>query len=254
MYNICAKTHVGYVREHNEDGFVVNQVVCQDGAYQLAGWAGDILVAVADGMGGLIAGEQASRIVLEQLATLDLPQTEENLLSFITENVKNEIKRYQAENSSLQGMGTTLTGLICQQHRITVFHIGDSRLYRFRSGFLKQLTQDHTLVELLYSMGKVSAAQMKNHPDKHLLLKCLGANQSSGAMKPDLFTLRNEVDVGDIFLLCSDGLSNLLSHEDIEGIVNKHQPLSDRVDNLISMALQRGGHDNITVAAIERME
>ena len=251
MYEIFACTDIGRIREQNEDGFVVNHYFSHQGSYQVT--AEDFLVAVADGMGGAQGGRMASHIALKNCSEIPFSIGEDELKRYIGEHIHQEIHNYGKEYLQSAGLGTTLTGFISYKDRITIFHVGDTRLYRLRDGFLKQLTSDHTLVETLLSMGKISREEMKKHPDRHVLLHCLGGGEKNQSIQPDVQSLRFPTEPEDVFILCSDGLSGLLSHEEMEKTIKLGYDLPDTVKRLIAIANGRGGPDNITVIAVKRM-
>ncbi|KAA9023916.1 Stp1/IreP family PP2C-type Ser/Thr phosphatase [Niallia endozanthoxylica] len=249
MYEIYGLTDVGCVREHNEDGFLIQKARKNQGELHLENVEGTWIAAVADGMGGQAAGEVASELALKHLEKLELPISSEELMSYLNQ-INDEILAYGSKNKEAKGLGTTLTGMICNDHQLTLFHIGDSRLYRFRDGFLKQISQDHSLVEALFQQGEISREEKSRHPKRHILLRSLGT--TTNGVKADVESVRGRFESGDLFLLCSDGLNDSLTDEEIERVLGQDQSLENTAHALIQSAKQAGGEDNITVVMVRR--
>ena len=197
----AARSDVGMLREGNED----------------SGYAGARLLAVADGMGGHVGGEIASAAAIETLRKLDTEVPADQLLVALEHSVKaaNDKLHHMVEGDpSLQGMGTTLTAMLWSGSQVALAHIGDSRAYLLRNGELFQITHDHTLVQSLVDEGRISLDDAATHPQRSLLLRALdGRNE----VEPDL-SLR-EAQIGDRYLLCSDGLSGVVSAETIHQVL-----------------------------------
>jgi serine/threonine protein phosphatase PrpC len=187
------RSDVGHVREGNED----------------SAYAGSRLVAVADGMGGAAAGEVASRIVITHLADLDEDAAGPDVLGALSNSVidaNRELRAMVAGNPRLAGMGTTVTALFVAGQRLGLVHVGDSRCYLIRGGELTLVTRDHTLVQELVDGGEISEDEAAIHPKRSLLLRAI-----DGRDDIDLDLSVREARVGDRYLLCSDGLSTVVS-------------------------------------------
>lgn len=224
----AAGSHDGMIREHNED----------------SGYAGPRLLAVADGMGGQAAGEVASSEVISAMVQLDEDIPGSDILTSLGTTVQraNEQLRVMVEEDpQLEGMGTTLTALLWTGQRLGLVHVGDSRAYLLRDGQLTQITQDHTWVQRLVDEGRITEEEATTHPQRSLLMRALG---SGDHVEPDL-SIR-EVRAGDRYLLCSDGLSAVVSHQTIEETLAGYHGPQDTVQELIELALRGGGPDNIT--------
>ena len=224
----AARSDVGMLREGNED----------------SAYAGSHLLAVADGMGGHVGGEIASAAAIEALRALDkdLPATE--LLAALEHTVKSandNLHRIVESDPALQGMGTTLTAMLWAGNQVALVHIGDSRAYLLRDGSLFQITHDHTLVQSLVDEGRISPDEAASHPQRSLLLRALDGR---GEVDPDL-SLR-EAQVGDRYLLCSDGLSGVVTAETIFQVLTDVDDPDQAVRQLIDLANRGGGPDNIT--------
>ena len=224
-----ARTDTGRQRRDNED----------------SSFARAPLFVVADGMGGAQAGEVASRMAVEAF-TQGLPEgggIEERLASVVREANERIYERARSEHA-LAGMGTTLTAAYLDEAGLAVAHVGDSRAYLFRDGQLQRLTQDHSLVDELMREGKLTEEQAAEHPQRSIITRALGPEAS---VTVDTWTY--PVRAGDVLLLCSDGLTSMISDERIAEILGETPSLGDAADALITEANAAGGRDNITVVA-----
>jgi PPM family protein phosphatase len=225
------RSDVGHVREGNED----------------SAYAGPYLLAVADGMGGHAAGEVASSTVIAALADLDTETDPDELVdSLVTamHDANATLRAMTARDAALDGMGTTVTAILASGDQLGLLHVGDSRCYLLRDEVLSQITHDHTLVQDLVDQGRITPEQATTHPQRSLLMRALDGRE----VDPDL-TLR-EARAGDRYLLCSDGLSGVVSGETILEALLGATP-QDAVDRLVELALKGGGPDNITVVVAD---
>ncbi|MBT2404089.1 MULTISPECIES: PP2C family serine/threonine-protein phosphatase [unclassified Streptomyces] len=224
----AAGSHKGMIREGNED----------------SGYAGPRLLAVADGMGGQAAGEVASSEVISSLVQLDDDVPGSDILTSLATAVQranDQLRVMVEEDAQLEGMGTTLTALLWTGQRLGLVHVGDSRAYLLRDGLLTQITQDHTWVQRLVDEGRITEEEATTHPQRSLLMRALG---SGDTVEPDL-SIR-EVRAGDRYLICSDGLSGVVSHQTLEETLADYHGPHETVQALIQLALRGGGPDNIT--------
>ncbi|MFF9249114.1 PP2C family protein-serine/threonine phosphatase [Streptomyces globisporus] len=224
----AAGSHKGMIREGNED----------------SGYAGPRLLAIADGMGGQAAGEVASSEVISTLVPLDDDVPGSDLLTSLGSSVQqanDQLRVMVEEDPQLEGMGTTLTALLWTGQRLGLVHVGDSRAYLLRDGVLTQITQDHTWVQRLVDEGRITEEEATTHPQRSLLMRALG---SGDHVEPDL-SIR-EVRAGDRYLICSDGLSGVVSHQTMEETLASYQGPQETIQELIQLALRGGGPDNIT--------
>jgi protein phosphatase len=204
------------------------------------------LFAVADGMGGAQAGEVASRLAA---AALEEPGPEgasapERLTALIQEANRRVYER-AASDPATSGMGTTITAALVEGEQVTIGHVGDSRAYVIRDGGLEQLTEDHSLVNELLKSGKLSPQEAEVHPQRSVITRAVGTDPDV-----DVDTFAVDAGEGDVFLLCSDGLTDMVSDEDILEVVERHHDDLDRLTKaLVSAANRGGGEDNITVIA-----
>lgn len=223
----AARSDRGLVRSNNQDSV----------------YAGPRLLSLADGMGGHAAGEVASKVVIAALAPLDDDEPGEDLLAQLREatNAGNgAIAELVAGDPELDGMGTTLTAILFAGSRIGLVHIGDSRAYLQRNGQFAQITHDDTFVQSLIDEGRITEDEAATHPQRSLLLKALTGHE----VEPNL-TIR-EARPGDRYLLCSDGLSGVITHETLADTI-KIPDAQACADRMIELALKGGGPDNVTV-------
>ena len=220
----------GRKRRRNEDSYVVAPP----------------LFAVADGMGGAQAGEVASKLAAAALEDTD-PGTvsgPEKVTSLIQEANRRVYERAHNDPST-SGMGTTMTVALVEGDEVTIGHVGDSRAYVVRNGQLEQLTEDHSLVNELLKSGKLSREEAEMHPQRSVITRAVGTDPD---VDVDAFTV--STGEGDVFLLCSDGLTDMVTDDNILEIVEKHRDDLDRATkSLVSAANRGGGEDNITVIA-----
>jgi serine/threonine protein phosphatase PrpC len=222
------RSDVGLLREGNED----------------AAYAGPRLLAVADGMGGHAAGEVASAAAISAIARLDDDVPGNDLLDALADAVteaNHALHDMVAADPAIEGMGTTLTAMLWSGSRMALVHIGDSRAYLLRDREFHQITHDHTLVQTLVDEGRISPDDVATHPQRSMLLRALDGRAD---VEPDL-SLR-EVRAGDRYLLCSDGLSGVVSEETLHKTLATVGDLDEVVLQLVELAIRGGGPDNIT--------
>ncbi|MFI6602919.1 Stp1/IreP family PP2C-type Ser/Thr phosphatase [Nonomuraea sp. NPDC050536] len=232
----AARSDVGLLREGNED----------------SAYASGRLLAVADGMGGHAHGEVASSVAIAAMASLDEAQQGGDLLNAIEAAVRDANRKLHemvGRDPSLKGMGTTLTAMLWHGTQVALVHVGDSRAYLLRRGELYQITHDHTLVQQLVDDGRITPEEAATHPQRSILLRAL---DGSGEVDPDL-TLR-EAQVGDRYLLCSDGLSGVVSAETLHATLTNLDDPEEVVRQLIDLANRGGGPDNITCVLADVIE
>ncbi|MBW4716374.1 PP2C family protein-serine/threonine phosphatase [Saccharothrix obliqua] len=206
------------------------------------------LYAVADGMGGHAYGEVASSIAVAVLAELDVDAADDplELLAGATREIAVRLTDLAEENFDMRGMGTTLTALLWDGERFAVGHIGDSRCYLVRAGEVTQITRDHTMVQALVDDGRMAAEQAAAHPGRSMLMRAL---QAGSAHDTDLFF--QEVELGDRYLICSDGLSDVVDAAEIGELLAADPDGDQTVRALIAAANAHGGPDNITCVVLD---
>ena len=221
-FKVFALSDLGLQREGNEDSGLVSSN----------------LVAVADGMGGHAGGEVASTIAI---TTLTSTQINENSLLTITKEIDLAILNRSNAQPELAGMGTTLTALHLNKGSVELLHVGDSRCYAFTDGKLNQLSHDHTVMQELIDQGRITPEEAVNHPQRSLLTHAL---MGDSGIEPVIQIY--PVKLGDQFLLCSDGLTAVLSDFEIAKIIKKYSG-QDLVENLVAETKAKGAPDNVTV-------
>jgi protein phosphatase len=201
-------------------------------------------LAVADGMGGAAAGEVASSVAVAAFARLDEDEPTGDLLLLLRDMLRRaegQLKALADSEPGLNGMGTTVTAMIRSGNRLGLLHVGDSRGYLLRNGVLEQITRDHTLVQSLVDAGRLTEAEAQTHPQRNVVTRVLDGEHP---VEPDLSV--RELRAGDRFLLCSDGLSGVVSRETLQETLIQYDDPEQAVDGLIALALRGGGPDNIT--------
>ena len=234
--HVNSLTEIGLVRKANEDKFLADK---KRG-----------LFIVADGMGGHEAGELASSLAiktLDEFLTLETITNNDGQVLKDAVEIANRVIYNEAKSKSMcKGMGTTITAAIFKDYKLYIAHIGDSRAYLIRDGNIRLLTKDHSLVGELIRQGELTPQEAENHPHLNILTRALGTEP---VVEIDL--LEMVIQPGDILLLCTDGLSNFVNDQEIlTEVVNNGNNLKNTVNNLVQLALKRGGLDNITVVLV----
>lgn len=237
---VGASTETGYVRKENQDRMSWIQL------------PGGQLYIIADGMGGHAGGAKAAELTIQKLekylseAAMDLPI--EEIIQNAFEKTNLEIyDQAHAGDPATEGMGSTVAILIIRDHIAKIAHVGDSRVYLYRKGKLQQLTKDHTQVQRMVDAKMLTPEQARNHPSAHILDHAIGNRPTiSVDISPDLI-----LENGDGFLLCTDGLSGYVDDHEIEASLDNSLTPQENVDRLISIALQKGGEDNVTIQFVQ---
>jgi protein phosphatase len=232
-YVWATATHKGMVRDQNEDSIFPTA----------SGESNDeVLVVVADGMGGHVAGEVASRIAVNAAASNDLGVADRVAAG------NRAIREEVARDPALEGMGTTMTLLQIDGQSATIGHVGDSRAYLLRDGQLRQVTEDHTVAAEYVAQGQLSAKEAASHPQRHMLVRTLGLTRFVNVDEVEI-----DIEPGDRILLCSDGLTEMVDDDRISKTLSAGTP-DEVVWELVEMANNAGGVDNTTVAVVEALE
>jgi serine/threonine protein phosphatase PrpC len=243
IYTFHTKTDPGRARDNNEDS------VAFDEATQVG--------VLADGMGGYNAGEIASGMAtafirsemarwLSEAGRHAKPKEIRRALEICVDNANRSIFNAANSNSQYSGMGTTLVVCVFQEEVLLLGHIGDSRCYRLRGGMLSQITRDHSLLQEQIDAGLITPEQALTSNNKNLVTRALGVEEAT------MLELHEHItEPGDLYLLCSDGLSDMVSDEDLLHIVDGPETLEQKADRLVTVANEHGGRDNITVMLIQ---
>lgn len=225
-----SRTDIGYVRDHNEDSLIIIPP----------------LFAVADGMGGHEAGEIASEITVNTLAELAPSHLDAEGLTAAVEAANYNVMKAPRQGIGRDGMGTTLTAAMLEGERLLIAQVGDSRAYLLHKGHLQQITRDHSLMADLIEAGQITPEEARVHPNRSVITRAIGSDIH---MRPDIYELN--VDAGDRILLCSDGLSSMISNNAIESIMHRQSDAQHCADELVTAALENGGADNVTVVVAD---
>ena len=244
MIKAYAKSDVGKVRDINQDAYYISDSLDEVQLYMLA-----------DGMGGYNGGEIASKLAIQSAKNYiennfkEIEKDKDSIIQLIGSSIEyaNMVVYEKAkENKELSGMGTTLEICLIYNNRAFIGHVGDSRIYRIRKEFMRKLTQDHSYVQKLVKDGTITQEEAAHHPQKNMLMKALGCN---AFVEPDVMVKGFLKD--DILIMNSDGLTNLVSQEEIFKEAKKN--IEQATKNLVQMANDNGGYDNITVIIIKNI-
>ena len=244
MIKAYAKSDKGKVREMNQDSFYISNSLDEVQLYILA-----------DGMGGYNGGEIASSLAVQTAKNYiennfkEIQKDRDSIIQLLGSSMEyaNMVVYEKAkENKELQGMGTTLEICLIYNNKVYIGHVGDSRIYRIRKEFIRKLTQDHSYVQKLVKEGTITKEQAAHHPQKNMLMKALGCN---AFVEPDVMVKGFLKD--DILIMCSDGLTNLVDQETIYQNASKN--IEQATKDLVKLANDRGGYDNITVIIIKNI-
>ena len=244
MIKAYAKSDVGRVREINEDSFYISDSLDEVQIYMLA-----------DGMGGYKGGEIASKLAIQSAKNYiennfkQIEKDKDSIIQLVGSSVEYAnmiVYEKSKENKELDGMGTTLDVCLIYNNRVFIGHVGDSRVYRIRKEFMRKLTQDHSYVQKLVKDGTITKEEAVHHPQKNMLMKALGCN---AFVEPDVMVKGFLKD--DILIMNSDGLTNLVSQDDMFREAKKD--IEQAPKELVKLANEKGGYDNITVIVIKNI-
>lgn len=243
MIDSAGKSDIGRVRTTNQDAYHIGKL-SSDMAWSV----------VCDGMGGANGGNVASLVAVGAISAnmernYNPTKPDSSIHSLITTAVINAnalVYQKSKQTPDLSGMGTTVVLTVIKNDMAYIAHVGDSRAYHIGKGMIRQITKDHTMVQYLIETGELTPEEAKDHPKKHLITRAVGVEESVSVDYNE-----TELKKGDKVLICSDGLSNLVTEEEILSVVNKNNAVSDAVDILINLANERGGNDNVTIVIME---
>lgn len=240
MFKTFSITDIGRKRKLNQDYVYTSE--------QPVGPLPNLFI-VADGMGGHNAGDYASKVTVETMVR-EIGATAEHdtarALDSAIEKANSIIRECASTQEDLAGMGTTVVAAVCEGKTLQVANVGDSRLYIVNEREIRQITRDHSLVAEMVRMGGLGREEARNHPDKNIITRAVGA---SDTVEPDFFTVMLSEE--DIVLMCSDGLTNMLEDEEIRMILSGARDIVEKAQELVKAANENGGRDNITVILIE---
>ena len=244
MIKAYAKSDLGKVREMNQDYYYISNSLDEVQLYLLA-----------DGMGGYNGGEIASKLAVQTAKNYiennfkEIEKDRDSIIQLLGSSMEYAnmvVYEKSKENAELQGMGTTLEICLIYNNKVYIGHVGDSRIYRIRKGFIRKLTQDHSYVQKLVADGTITKEEAAHHPQKNMLMKALGCN---AFVEPDVMVKGFLKD--DILIMCSDGLTNMVDQETIYKMASKN--IEQAPKDLVELANNTGGYDNITVVVIKNI-
>ncbi len=244
MIKAYAKSDLGKVREMNQDYYYISNSLDEVQLYLLA-----------DGMGGYNGGEIASKLAVQTAKNYiennfkEIEKDRDSIIQLLGSSMEYAnmvVYEKSKENAELQGMGTTLEICLIYNNKVYIGHVGDSRIYRIRKGFIRKLTQDHSYVQKLVADGTITKEEAAHHPQKNMLMKALGCN---AFVEPDVMVKGFLKD--DILIMCSDGLTNMVDQETIYKLASKN--IEQAPKDLVELANNNGGYDNITVVVIKNI-
>lgn len=239
MLRSFSVTDIGRKRKLNQDFVYVSE--------EPVGNLPNVFI-VADGMGGHNAGDYASKCTVGTMVREIRGCFEKNPIRILGKAIRvanDQIRRRAREDKNLYGMGTTVVAATCLGHYLQVANVGDSRLY-IMNDKIRQITRDHSLVEEMIRIGGIDRAAARNHPDKNIITRAIGALDT---VEIDFFY--EELRPGDLVLMCTDGLTNMLEENEIEGILKERIPIGEKAGKLVEAANNNGGKDNIAVILID---
>ena len=234
MMKVIALSDKGRVRTVNQDAYYAPR-------------PGETFAVICDGMGGHRAGDVASAMCVEEFTRWlrCAPAPGEETLRYAVSEANRMIYLRSRSEPDKSGMGTTLTAVWMDDSVVYLTHVGDSRAYRLRDGELRQMSRDHSLVAELLEKGAITAEEAKTHPQRNYITRAIG---TSNRVEPDIS--RSAHREGDVWLLCSDGLSNYFTRDELQAALNVRGDWQSRAEGLMNTALERGGADNITLLLV----
>lgn len=248
MFYCCGVTEKG-VKERNEDAILINNTVLTEGVMELK-LDQSFMSAVCDGVSGEKSGDIASKMCLAELAKVQF-SSQLNLQQLIMK-IHKQLKYYGMFHKNSSNMQTTLCGFaVDENNHMYCINVGDSRLYRFRGSVLKQISKDQSLVQMLYEQGKITYEEKRKHVHRNIIMPVLGNTSSKPSV--DINIIEDQPVYGDVYLLCSDGLSDYVVNTEIEEILSMPMCMVKRLNELVKNSLKKGCRDNISIIAITYM-
>lgn len=252
MYTYAALVDMGVFEKQNDDRILVAGELLGEGA--VSGSIGEeyLLAAVCDGVGGMAKGYLAAETTLDFMKYLSRAGVEGNTIKKAIEEANRRVRALQVQENLLNGMRTTIAGIYADKDRMFVFNAGDSRVYRLRYKYLMQLSKDHSLVQDLVDTGEFTKDEVKNHPQKNVINKCIGHEEVVNTRVVD-FT--EDFAKGDVILLCSDGITDCVDDMMLCNILQKHrnaEDLSDGCREIYEAAITAGTQDNMSIVLLRK--
>ena len=252
MYTCAAKVDIGVSEAHNDDRVLIGRNVISDGNVSTVIPEHYLLAAVCDGVGGMAKGYMAAELTLKFMSFAHRKGVNAETIHNAIEEANRRVRAYQQENNLLNGARTTISGMYADDEVFMVFNAGDSRVYRFRYKYITQLTKDNSYVQDLIDLGEITPEEARSHPERNVINKCIGHEEE---VNPKITYLDDEFDVGDIIMICSDGICDVLTNKEIQAILALHKDdenLSECCDKICSKAIENGSQDNMSVLLIRK--
>lgn len=254
MFTCCAKVDIGVCEAHNDDRLLLGRALISEGTVSTTVSEPYLLAAVCDGVGGMAKGYLAAELTLNFLSFLHRQNVQPEAIRNAIEEANRRVRAFQAENGLENGARTTLSGIYTHGDRFLTFNAGDSRVYKFRYKYVTQLTKDNSYVQDLVDLGEITPEEARVHPKRNVINKCIGHFET---VNPKLTDYSGEFESGDIIMICSDGICDVLTNKQIQTILYEHSDdpdLSDCCNALWAKAIENGSQDNLSVLLIRKDE
>ena len=252
MYRYSVKVDIGVEEKQNDDRALVASQIIDDGECHGECNTDYIVASICDGVGGLAEGYKAATKTLEEMKNLNRADVDIDMIKEHIDLANKKVIQAQIDEGNIQGMRTTLAGIYADRDRFFVYNVGDSRVYRFRFKYLMQLSKDHSLVQDLIDLGELTPEKAKTHPDKNVINKCIGNEDDC---VPRVIDLSEDFMDNDIILICSDGISDELTDNEIKEIIMKHKnddDLKECCKQLYDKAIVNGSLDNLSLILLRK--
>ena len=252
MYTYAAKVDVGVSEEQNDDRALVSSILLTDGEISGKIEKQEIVAAICDGVGGLAQGYRAAMTTLERISHLNKTGISIEQIQTAIEESNIRVRNIKSIENLHNAMMSTIAGIYADGDRFIVFNAGYSRVYRFRFKYIMKLSKDHSLVQDLIDLGEITPEEAKTHEKKNVINKCIGYEESVNARIMDM---SGDFSEGDILMICSDGISDVLNDQDIRDIVIEHkqdEELKDCCIKIYEKAIEKGSLDNLSVILLRK--
>ena len=254
MYTYAVKVDKGVYEEQNDDRALVGSMIVTDGESGGTIDGETILAAICDGVGGMAQGYRAAMNTLECISHLDREDVVIEDMKTTIELANNQVRNTQNSENLQNGLRTTIAGIYSSGNKLMVYNAGDSRVYRFRYRFMTQLSKDHSLVRDMLDIGEITEAEAKNHPQKNIINKCIGNDET---VNPRIVEFEDDFMPEDIIMICSDGITDEIDDSDIKKIILEHkedESLLNCCRELVNKAVECGSKDNMSIILIRKGE
>lgn len=248
MYRYAGLVDMGVYEDHNDDRAMLDGKVLGEGALDGSTDSNSFHAAVFDGVGGALQGARAAQLAAEGMAALDADSAGAQDIKDMIEQVNTALIDIQKEENIQGELLTTAAGICAQGEELMVYNAGDSRVYRQRGRFIRQLSKDHSHVQMLVDMGKITPEEAKGHPQRNVIIKCLGYDPR---VNPRVVEF-DDLLAGDLIMICSDGISDVLDDKEIAEILSQHGDLTEGCTALRDAAAAKGSLDNMTVLLVRK--